>query len=93
MEREVLAGIGERGYIARMQLKILAFAQAQDQLGFRERVVECNAGDSPRTILAGLAPDFDASGLRVAVDCEYHEWDAPVGAATELALIPPVSGG
>ncbi len=93
MVREVLAGIGERGYIARMQLKILAFAQAQDQLGFRERTVDCAASDSPRAILAGLAPGFDGSGMRVAVDHEYHDWDAPIGSAAELALIPPVSGG
>ena len=76
-----------------MQLKILAFAQAQDQLGFRERVVDCAAGDSPRAILASVAPGFDGAGMRVAVDCEYHDWDAPIGAAAELALIPPVSGG
>ncbi|MGB8170368.1 MAG: MoaD/ThiS family protein [Chthoniobacteraceae bacterium] len=76
-----------------MQLKILAFAQAQDQLGFRERVVDCAAGDSPRAILASVAPSFDGAGMRVAVDQEYHDWDMPVGEATELALIPPVSGG
>jgi molybdopterin converting factor small subunit len=29
----------------------------------------------------------------VAVDGEYHEWDAPLGSAREVALIPPVSGG
>jgi molybdopterin synthase sulfur carrier subunit len=31
--------------------------------------------------------------LRAAVDYEYWDWDAPVGNATELAIIPPVSGG
>lgn len=89
----MLAGIGGRGYIARMQLKLLAFAHAQDRLGFRESVVECAAVDSPRTILGRVAPGFDVAGLRVAVDCEYQDWDAPIGEATELALIPPVSGG
>ncbi len=88
-----LAASLDRGYILRMQLKILAFAHAQDQLGFRERIVECAPGDSPRAILVGLAPRFEGTGMRVAVDCEYHDWDAPVGAASELALIPPVSGG
>jgi molybdopterin synthase sulfur carrier subunit len=93
MWREVLAAIRDRRYIARMQLKILAFAQAQDQLGFRERVIECAAGDSPRAILAALAPGFDGAGMRVAVDLEYRDWDAPIGDAAELALVPPVSGG
>ena len=82
-----------RKQIPSSQPAILAFAQAQDQLGFRERVVDCAAGDSPRTILANVAPGFDGAGMRVAVDHEYHDWDAPVGEAVELALIPPVSGG
>jgi molybdopterin converting factor small subunit len=76
-----------------MQLKLLAFAHAQDRLGFRECVVECTAADSPRAILALVAPGFDVAGLRAAVDCEYQDWDAPIGEAIELALIPPVSGG
>lgn len=76
-----------------MQLKILAFAHAQDRLGFRERLVDASSDDSPRAILAKVAPSFDIAGLRVAVDCEYHDWDAPIGQGSELALIPPVSGG
>ena len=76
-----------------MHLTILAFAQAQTQLGFRERVVECTATESPRALLARIAPGFDPAGMRVALDCEYREWDAPIGGAAELALIPPVSGG
>jgi molybdopterin converting factor small subunit len=31
--------------------------------------------------------------MRVAIDCEYWDWDTPVGPASELAIIPPVSGG
>lgn len=76
-----------------MQIKVLAFAHAQEQLGFRERMIECEPGDSPREILARLAPGFHAGVARVAVDCEYHDWDLPLGAADELAIIPPVSGG
>jgi hypothetical protein len=44
-----------------MQLQLLAFAQAHDQLGFRERLVECSPTETPRQILARLAP---YSGLR-----------------------------
>jgi molybdopterin converting factor small subunit len=40
-----------------------------------------------------VAPAFDCAACRVAVDGEYHDWDAPLGAAREIALIPPVSGG
>jgi molybdopterin synthase sulfur carrier subunit len=76
-----------------MQVKLLAFAQARDQLGWPERVVECQPEETPRTILARIAPQVQLGTWRVAVDEEYHLWDAPVGQAREIALIPPVSGG
>jgi molybdopterin converting factor small subunit len=76
-----------------MQVKLLAFAQAQDRLGFHERLIECDAGETPREVLARIAPRFDPASARVAVDCEYSQWDVPLGAAVEIALIPPVSGG
>ena len=76
-----------------MPVKLLAFAQTRDLLGFHERAIDCAPGESPRAILARLAPALDPAALRVAVDGEYTDWDAPIGAATEIALIPPVSGG
>ena len=76
-----------------MQVKLLAFAQIRQQLGFTERVVECIANETPRTIIARVAPDFDVTSIRVALDYEYCAWDAPIGESRELALIPPVSGG
>ena len=76
-----------------MQIRLLAFAHAREKLGFHETLVECAPGESPRTIVSRLAPALELAGLRVAVDLEYQDWDAPIGAATEIALIPPVSGG
>ena len=76
-----------------MTVKLLAFAQTRDLLGFHERTLDCAPGDTPRTILARLAPTLDPAALRVAVDGEYAGWDTPIGTATEIALIPPVSGG
>jgi molybdopterin converting factor small subunit len=76
-----------------MQVKLLAFAQAADRLGFRERVVECAPEDSPRAILARLSRELTTADLRVAVDEEYADWIEPIGEAREIALIPPVSGG
>lgn len=81
------------GSIAGVTVKLLAFAQAADQLGFRERAVECTAAESAREVLRRVAPEFDAPKVRVAVDEEYVDWDAPIGEAREIALIPPVSGG
>ena len=77
-----------------MELTILAFAHTRESLGFSRRTVTCQPGDTPRTILAGIAPDAGTAALAVAIDGEYSSWDQPVGpAAKELALIPPVSGG
>jgi molybdopterin converting factor small subunit len=76
-----------------MQIRLLAFAHTREKLGFHEAMVECAPGESPRTIITRLAPALDLAGLRVAVDFEYQDWDAPIGAASEIALIPPVSGG
>lgn len=75
-------------------IRLLAFAQAADRLGWREMAVRCEPHETPREIVARAAPGFDTGNVRVAVDCEYRPWDEAVGAsAQELALLPPVSGG
>jgi molybdopterin converting factor small subunit len=77
-----------------MQIKVLTFAQTRTQLGFAEKSFDCEPGETPREILHRIAPQFDPGKIiRVAVDREYADWDQPISNATELALIPPVSGG
>ena len=76
-----------------MPVKFLAFAQTRDLLGFHEREIDCGPDETPRMILARLAPTLDPATVRVAVDGEYAGWDLPIGGAAEIALIPPVSGG
>ena len=76
-----------------MQIRLLAFSYLQRQLGFAEQTVDCLESETPRALLHRLAPDLDLSGVRVALDEEYADWDAPLGTAQELELIPPVSGG
>ena len=77
-----------------MKIKILTFAQTRTQLGFGEKDFDCEPTQTPREIFRRLAPEFDpGKTIRVAVNQEYADWDKPVGNATELALIPPVSGG
>ncbi len=76
-----------------MQIVFLAFAQARDCLGFAERIVECHPEETPRQIVARIAPNLDVSAFRVAVAQEYADWDSPIGVSNEIALIPPVSGG
>jgi molybdopterin synthase sulfur carrier subunit len=76
-----------------MQVRLLAFAHTAQHAGFRERSIECSPAETPRQLWQRVAPGVEPGGLRVAVDCEYHEWDEPIGQAEEIALIPPVSGG
>ena len=77
-----------------MKITVLTFAQTRTQLGFAEKSVACEPHETPREILRRIAPQFDpGKTIRVAVNQEYADWDQPVGNATELALIPPVSGG
>jgi len=76
-----------------MQITLLAFAQARQRLGFSECAVACEPEETPRGVMARVAPGFSLEGMRVALDCEYASWDLPLGSARELAVIPPVSGG
>ena len=77
-----------------MKITVFTFAQTRAQLGFAEKMFDCEPTETPREIFRRVAPQFDPGKIiRVAVDQEYADWDQPVGHATELALIPPVSGG
>ena len=77
-----------------IHVRLLAFAQAADRLGWREMLVECAPDETLRAIVERHAPGFDPASARVAVDCEYMAWDDAVGAlAQEVAILPPVSGG
>jgi molybdopterin converting factor small subunit len=74
-------------------MKILAFASAREQAGFAVLEVAADPSETPRAILGRIAPHLPLATLRAAIDFEYWDWDAPIGAASELAIIPPVSGG
>ena len=77
-----------------MKILVLTFAQTRTQLGFAEKSFDFEPRETPREIFRRIAPEFDPGKIiRVAVNQEYADWDKPVGDATELALIPPVSGG
>ena len=77
-----------------IQVKLLAFAHAASQLGWREMLAECSPSETPRGLFERFAPGFDPGTARVAVDCEYCSWDDAIGpVAQEVAMLPPVSGG
>jgi molybdopterin converting factor small subunit len=77
-----------------MKVTLLAFATAAERLGWRSQEVTAEDHDTPRVLFARAKADFQPGVARVAVDCQYHDWDEPIGAAArEIAIIPPVSGG
>jgi len=74
-------------------MKVLAFATARERAGFSEIEIEVDPVETPRGIMGRVAPGLGVESFRAAVDFEYWDWDAAVGAAREMAIIPPVSGG
>lgn len=78
--------------MARLRL----FAQIREIAGTREADVE---GDTVSAVIAEagrrFGPDFAAAAPRCAVwvNGAPAEPDTPVGAADEVAVLPPVSGG
>lgn len=74
--------------------KLLAWAQAKTLLGFEEIEVDYDPNETPRDILRRHTPENKELGFcRIAVNQTIHDWDAAVGSANEIAIIPPVSGG
>ncbi|MFC4727039.1 molybdopterin converting factor subunit 1 [Coralloluteibacterium thermophilus] len=77
-------------------LRVLYFASLRDAAGAPEETVETAAPD-----LAALYAELQArhgfalprARLRVAVDGAFAQWEEAPRAGTEVAFIPPVSGG
>ena len=79
-----------------MKVTVLYFAALRDASGVASEVVHSMAGDL-RTLYGELqgrhALPFPARQLRVAVDGEFAHWDDALRDGSEVAFIPPVSGG
>ena len=75
---------------------LLYFASLRERAGVASETVATDAPD-----LAGVYDDVQArhgftwprEHLRVAVDGEFARWQEPLRAGSEVAFIPPVSGG
>lgn len=81
-----------------MRVKVRAFAQAREATGAAEFPLELAEGARVHDALAALERAHPAlvglSGvLATAVDGELVRRDASLRDGTELALLPPVSGG
>ncbi|MDF2231110.1 molybdopterin converting factor subunit 1 [Albimonas sp. CAU 1670] len=81
-------------------MRVLYFAWLRERIGAGREEVETSAPDVAALIAElsarseGHALAFaDLKAVRVAVDQEAAELDAPLGDAREVAFFPPVTGG
>ncbi|MHC9234172.1 molybdopterin converting factor subunit 1 [Pseudooceanicola sp. 502str34] len=81
-------------------MDILYFAWLRERIGVPRERVETGA-ETVRDLVAelsardaGYAAAFaDLSALRVALDQELSEFDAPLSGVREVAFFPPMTGG
>lgn len=83
-------------------MTILYFAWLRQKIGVGEETLI--VPDAVKTVadliqlLQRRGPHYqeafaDLARVRVAVDQEHTDFDAPIAAATEVAFFPPVTGG
>ena len=77
--------------------RVLLFGRLSDVAGWRERSVEAPFLSALRAKLsdedAALGEALSGKGVQVALDQVIVRGDAPLNAATEVAFLPPMSGG
>jgi sulfur-carrier protein len=81
-------------------IDVLYFAWVRERIGLSRERIETRAPtvsalvDELRAREERYAAAFaDLSALRVAVDQDLTDWDAPITAAREVAFFPPMTGG
>ena len=98
------AGIGSETARARgrigfvMQLSVRLFARARDLVGKSEVVVELPAGATVADLRHRLSVDYPAlksllENSALAVNDEFADDSSLLPPSSEVALLPPVSGG
>ena len=83
-----------------MTIEVLYFAWVRERIGIPREQVETSAATVADLIEELKAREeryaaafADVSALRVAVDQELCEFDAPLAGAREVAFFPPMTGG
>ena len=79
---------------------VLYFAWVRERIGLPKERVETSAATVMDLVqeLRARAPRYaaafeDISALKVAIDQELAEFDAPLAGAREVAFFPPMTGG
>ncbi len=77
--------------------RVLLFGPLRDLAGWRERLIESGSLNELRAFLADEDPDLGealgGAGVQVAVDQAVARGDMALTAASEVAFLPPMSGG
>lgn len=81
-------------------MNILYFAWVRERIGVPKEKIETTA-ETVSDLVAELrarepryeAAFADLSALRVAIDQELSDFDAPLSGAREVAFFPPMTGG
>ena len=81
-------------------MRVLYFAWLRERIGAAREEVETAAPTVAALVeeLRAREPRYEAafadlSALRVAIDQEMADFDAPLAGAKEVAFFPPVTGG
>lgn len=77
--------------------RVLLFGRFRDLAGWREREIEAATLSDLRSALTAEDADFGAAlagpGVQVAVDQAIVRGDVPLSPRSEVAFLPPMSGG
>lgn len=81
-------------------MDVLYFAWVRERIGIPREAIETKA-KTVADLVAELrlkepryaAAFADLTALRVAVDQELSDWDAPLDGVREVAFFPPMTGG
>ncbi|MDP6010390.1 MAG: MoaD/ThiS family protein [Candidatus Poseidoniaceae archaeon] len=77
-----------------MQVNIICFGPLAEQLGWKSRTMVFDGATTPRMVVEELGiSNWMGAGLTFAIDGEMCSAEAMLNEGSELALLPPVSGG
>ncbi|MGA0605666.1 MoaD/ThiS family protein [Phenylobacterium sp. VNQ135] len=77
--------------------RVLLFGPLRDLAGWRERTIDAGSLSGLKALIAAedatLAEALDGPGVQVALDQALVRGDRALGPASEVAFLPPMSGG